>query len=394
MQNSKLVSWFVGFNTVREFESLAMTKYLLLFVFVVITGILDILAQELPYPRSLVIPGIRIDWSTHQRHAVGSDNFHLTWAHDGHQYGIWGDGGGFAGSNSVYRVSFGVARIEGDADSYRGFDRYGHKESSEHEALIRGKSWAILALKGRLYAWVHPDKAGGWGNWPDHHSESRLYMSVDLGASWHPASWSFTPDDGLCGGAILQYGKDYKGAGRYVYHYLAGHELYRDSAGNATSMMAPGNIYLLRVRGSRMMEREFWEFFAGMDRDKPVWSKEKEEKQPVFTDRNGVGTPMGISFSRELKRYLLTTEHTAPESGMMGIFEAPEPWGPWATVHYSGCHDWFGHDNSENVPANCFFWCFPVKWMDPGGKATMVFTGAGRGRNNDSFNSVRVEFLK
>ena len=42
---------------------------------------------------------MNIDWSTHQRHAPGSDNFQLTWADDGHQYGIWGDGGGFAGTN-------------------------------------------------------------------------------------------------------------------------------------------------------------------------------------------------------------------------------------------------------------------------------------------------------
>lgn len=351
-------------------------------------------SQELPYSPSQVISGIRIVWSTHQRHAVGSDNFHLTWARDGHQYGIWGDGGGFAGSNSACRVSFGVARIEGDADNYRGFDRYGHKETSEHEALIRGKSWGILALKGKLYAWVHPDKPGGWGNWADHHSESRLYMSADLGASWHPATWAFTAADGLCGGAVLQYGRDHKGAGRFVYHYLAGYELYYDRAGNATSMMAPGNIYLLRVPGSRMMDREAWQFFAGMDRGKPVWSKNADEKQPVFTDRNGVGTPMGISYNKEMKRYLLTTEHTAPESGMLGIFEAPEPWGPWYTVHYSGMDDWFGHDYAEEVPANCFFWCLPVKWMESKSMCTMVFTGAGRGKNNDSFNTVRVEFLK
>ena len=70
-------------------------------------------AQILPYPKSDIIQGIEIDWSTHQRHAQGSDNFHLTWSDDNHQYGIWGDGGGFQGTNGKYRVSFGVVRIEG-----------------------------------------------------------------------------------------------------------------------------------------------------------------------------------------------------------------------------------------------------------------------------------------
>ena len=97
-------------------------------------------AQQLPYPASRVIGGIEIDWSTHQRHAVGSDNFQLTWADDDHQYGIWGDGGGFAGtSTNKFRVSFGVARIEGDHDNYRGYDRYGHKDAAEYEARIKGK---------------------------------------------------------------------------------------------------------------------------------------------------------------------------------------------------------------------------------------------------------------
>jgi len=121
-------------------------------------------AQELPYPPSKIISGIQIDWTTHQRHALGSDNFQLTWADDDHQYGIWGDGDGFTASNGKYRVSMGVARIEGGADIYEGFDRYGHKESSESEALIKGKSWGIICLKGSLYAWIHPDKPGGWGN--------------------------------------------------------------------------------------------------------------------------------------------------------------------------------------------------------------------------------------
>jgi hypothetical protein len=81
-------------------------------------------------------------------------------------------------------------------------------------------------------------------------------------------------------------------------------------------------------------------------------------------------------------------------AGMLGIFESPEPWGPWFTVEYASEETWFGHDYSESVPRNCFFWCFPVKWISEDGRsATMVFTGGGRGRNNDSFNAVRVKFI-
>ena len=352
-------------------------------------------AQQLPYPASRVIKGIEIDWSTHQRHAIGSDNFHLTWADDDHQYGVWGDGGGFAGTNSKFRVSLGVARIEGDHDNYKGYDRYGHKESAEYEAEIKGKSWAIICVNKNLYTWVHPDKEGGWGNWTDHHRESRLYMSTNNGASWKAADWAFTQDDDLIGGAILQFGKNYAGAvDKYVYHYLVHPNLIIDSSGNTTELMVPGKIYLLRVHKKRMMKRDAYEFFTGMKGDKPVWTKNVNDKKAVFVNSSGVGTPIGISYNPGLKRYLMSTEHEKAHSGILGIYDAPAPWGPWTTVTYLTDQNLFGHDNSEVVPANCFFWCFPTKWISEDGRsATMVFTGGGRGQNNDSFNTVRVKFL-
>jgi len=352
-------------------------------------------AQELPYPKSHLLLGMEIDWTTHQRHAPGSDNFPLTWAEDDHQYGIWGDGGGFAGTNSQYRVSFGVARIEGNYDNYKGYDRYGHKESSEFEAKTIGKSWGIICVKGNLYAWIHPDKVGGWGNWADHLSESRLYMSKDKGASWQPATWAFTLEDDLIGGNILQFGKNYARAiDKYVYHYLVQPNIFRDTTGKVTELQIPGRIFLLRVHKDRMMKREAYEFFSGFKGEKPVWTKNVKDKKPVFVDKNGVGTPMGISYNTGLKRFLLSTEHSLSHSGMIGIFDSPNPWGPWTTVTYAIKGTWFGYDNPDIVPANCFFWCFPTKWMSEDGRSvSMVFTGAGRGKNNDSFNTVRVKLL-
>ena len=347
-----------------------------------------------PYPKSRVIPGISIDWSTHQRHALGSDNFQLTWADDNHQYGMWGDGDGFAGTSGKYRVSLGVARIEGDHDNYKGYDRYGHIESSEYETVIKGKSWGIICVKGVLYSWIHPDKPEAWGDWAYHHTESRLYMSEDKGASWQAASWAFTKDEGLAGGNILQFGKNYSGArDKYVYHYMSYPEIMHDSLGNATELMVPGKIFLMRVSKDKLMIRDAYKFYSARKNGKPKWTGDITNKKPVFIDNNGIGTPIGISFNAALNRYILATQHSKPHAGMLGIFEAPEPWGPWSTVTYLSEDTWFGYDNPETVPRNCFFWCFPTKWISEDGRAaTMVFTGGGRGKNNDSFNTVRVIF--
>ena len=71
-------------------------------------------AQNPPYPKSEVIKDIKFNWTSHNRLASGSDNWPVTWADDDKQYLVWGDGGGFGGTNSIGRSSIGVARIEGN----------------------------------------------------------------------------------------------------------------------------------------------------------------------------------------------------------------------------------------------------------------------------------------
>ncbi len=147
-----------------------------------------------------------------------------------------------------------------------------------------------------------------------------------------------------------------------------------------------------------MMKRKSYEFFSGFKGEKPVWTKNVKDKKPVFVDRNGVGTPMGISYNRGLGRYLLTTGHSMGHSGMLGLFEASSPWGPWSRISYAKEETWFGHNfNPEIVPATRFFWCIPTKWISKDGlSATIVFTGGWEtgGSFNDSFNTVRVNFIK
>jgi len=100
-----------------------------LFIAAVVSG-------EAPYPPSSVITDMSLDWSTHRRQAIGSDNWQLTWAQDDHQYGAWGDGGGFGGTNSNGRVGLGFGRIEGDWDNYRGFNVWGGKNPENPAHLI------------------------------------------------------------------------------------------------------------------------------------------------------------------------------------------------------------------------------------------------------------------
>ena len=81
------------------------------------------------------ITGVTFDWTSHRTSefaspsvaAQGSDNWPTTWSNDDNQYAIWGDGGGFGGTDTDWRSSLGVARIMYDSDNYQAINRYGGK---------------------------------------------------------------------------------------------------------------------------------------------------------------------------------------------------------------------------------------------------------------------------
>jgi hypothetical protein len=283
----------------------------------------------------------------------------------------------------------GVARVEGDGSSYQGSNINGGVSAAFGTTYwpdggTEGKSYGIVSIDGVLYMWV---TGGKLQNIFDH---VRMYRSTDRGRTWEAADWNFTDSDGLVVPTILQFGKDYAGArDNFVYHYFI--ELQdRSSELNA---QRPGKIHLLRVDKKEMLtSKSSYEYFDGLDSDgDPVWSNDIDVKQPVFEDPNGVGWNLGVTYNAGLDRYILTTEHTESRKGNLGVFDAPEPWGPWTTVAYMNWSDGthFAHDFSP-VPETVFLWNFSNKWLSEDGKNfTMIFTGTG---DNDSWNTVRGSF--
>jgi hypothetical protein len=291
-------------------------------------------------------------------------------------------------------VSLGVARIEGRGDNYRGFNVWGsvNPENSlqfraqrpEDPSQLSGKSYGIISIDGVLYKWVGP------GSNTQSYEEARLFHSTDYGATWNSADWAFVKADDLIMPTILNFGKDYAGArDNFVYHYFI--ELQGDPVDLGVHM--PGKIHLLRVDKSEILtSKSSYEYFNGLDGNgNAVWSNDINVKQPVFEDPNGVGWNLAVSYNAGLKRYILTTEHTESNQGNLGIFDAPEPWGPWTTVAYMNYSDGtqFAHD-FPGVPDTTFFWNFSNKWLSEDGKDfTLIFTGS---RVNDSWNTVRGSF--
>jgi hypothetical protein len=147
----------------------------------------------------------------------------------------------------------------------------------------------------------------------------------------------------------------------------------------------PGLIDLARVHKDSILNQEAYLFFGGSKGDNPVWIKNLKGRKPIFENPDGVGWCINVSYNSKLKRYLLTTEHTETHRGNIGLFDAPEPWGPWTTVLYNT--KW----GEGHIPLNTFYWNFANKWLSDNGKHfSMIFTGR---KENDSFNVIRGEFI-
>jgi hypothetical protein len=133
-------------------------------------------------------------------------------------------------------VSLGVGRIEGSWDNYRSYNVWGGL-NAENPATFEGKSYGILALRGRLYKWVSPGS--------DHHNyrEARLAVSEDQGATWSTEDWSLTQDDRIVLPTFLQFGRGYAGArDSYVYVYAI-----RLQDARQLQVQKPGQVDLMRV---------------------------------------------------------------------------------------------------------------------------------------------------
>ena len=315
-----------------------------------------------PYPNSPVISSIAWDdKSKIERKAEGSDNWPLTWADDDNLYTAYGDGYGFKPKISE-KLSMGFARIAGTAEDFlgenirSGDEQYGNGPCGK-------KASGMLMVDGTLYMWVRNANRNG--------EQSQLAWSIDHGKTWTWNTWKFK-EFGYC--TFINFGKNYEGA-RDNYVYSVSHD-------NPGAYERADRFILMRVPKDQIRNRDVYEFFKRLDTDgNPLWTSDISQRGAVFTEP-GRCHRSAISYNPALKRYICW-QAKYPESvdgrsaGMFGVFDAPEPWGPWTTVYYTDNWD-VGAGETGN---------FPPKWISEDGKTMhLVFSG------NDSF-SVRKATL-
>jgi hypothetical protein len=310
------------------------------------------------YPQSRKIVGVTFRDETARTLAPGSDIWPITWADNGQLYSAWGDGGGFGGTNDDGRVSFGVARIEGGKDNYRGINLAGGKDA-ENPAPFTGKSEGILALGSTLYLWRDGD-----GSSPGYFKFAELWKSEDHGATWRATGVRFSKgggdfdadDAGIFAPAFCQFGRAYAGA-RDDYVYIYAPDSIDPSHWNVRK---PGRINLARVRRDEIESKAAYEFYVGADAaGGPRWTKQLAQRKPVWADAVNGTHRIAVSYNAPLQRYLLTTI-AIDRSGWMSIYEAPEPWGPWHHVHTE--------HNPDRWGKLTIIFSFVNKWLSADGK--------------------------
>jgi hypothetical protein len=323
---------------------------------------------------------VTFDTSSHRRAAEGSDNWPATWSDDGNRYAVWGDGGGFGGTENDGRASFGVARIEGDGENYTGVNRFGGK-SGACTSTITGKGHgAPISIGGVLYVWITPG-AGAEG-----YQSFTLHRSRDKGCTWTRLDVAFVQSrDHISYGSFVQFGQDNRAA-RDAYIYTVATEVTDTST--LQIVQEPGRVMLLRVPAASITDRGTYEFFAGLDGSgEPQWSADPADRIAIYEDQDGVGPFPQMALVPGLDRLVYANQHgsgssNAASQSLLTMAEAPQPWGPWHVFHHAQFFPQIEH--------SVFQWNFAPRWFRNGGRDfTLIFSGTG---SNDSFNTIDGTF--
>ena len=150
--------------------------------------------------------------------------------------------------------------------------------------------------------------------------------------------------------------------------------MYFYSPDAESAYQSADRMVLARVPKGGITRRAAYEFFRGLDeKHRPLWSDEIADRGAVF-EYKGRCYRSGVTFNAGLRRYLWVqiipgTEGKKADTrfeGGLGIYDSPEPWGPWTTVYFAEKWD-VGPGETASLP---------TRWMSADGKTVhLVFSG-------------------
>lgn len=319
----------------------------------VLRPLMEAVKVRAPYPPSPVIRSA-VFGKEIRRGAIDSDNWPLTWGDDNAQYTSYGDGFGFE-PRVEKKLGMGFARITGGPDDYRGANLRSDVERTGDGAKSP-KASGILMVDAVLYLWVR------------NVANAQLLWSQDRGKTWR---WGFKMEAGFGSPAFLNFGRNYAGArDGFVYTY---------SQDGPSAYESDNGLVLARVAKDRIRERGAWEFYERLDANgRPVWTADVNRRGAVFAYPANCQR-VDVVYNSGIGRYLMALGYD--HGGGLGLFDGPEPWGPWTTVLH---RQW--------DVAGTHGYRLPAKWISEDGLTiTLVFSGV---RPYDAFCTRTLTLAK
>jgi hypothetical protein len=360
----------------------------ILFILLILIFIPVFAEAAAPYSNSTYITGISWDHDNRVQDALGSDLFYSTWGPGDYILTSWGDGCGFEDAcekgqggtcvyNGTYYSGAGVSKLTGTPPNYTVSDVCGHAtcaDSGDCETKFpvsgSGKIADLLALEGTVYALMNEQNDP---TWPD----LTVRKSTDNGETWSNPIWTFYTGSGvLVPQGWVNYGQNYAGAreeGKYVY--------FTANLGGEGRK----SIFMGRVLKEDIEDKNEFEWYSSTNPSNPTWNSNPANRQAIFYDAAGAMNYSGMVYNPDIGRYLMVTYHGSPPGlHRLGIFEAPEPWGPWHTIEYN--------ESWGSITGTTYgFASIPAKWITDNGETFWLFFSADDGDGNfDSFNMVEA----
>ncbi|MEM7126238.1 MAG: hypothetical protein AAF702_07915 [Chloroflexota bacterium] len=327
-----------------------------------------------PYPRSQYVS---LEWApTNSMRCAAdeSDNFVLTWTADNIIYSSYGDGYGVRPYQQE-KLSMGFIEITGSAIDFDGENDLENSLETSARPDAQGrkglKASGLISIDGVFYIWLrNVNRDGRW---------CQVARSYDGGRNWDRASWTFQ-EFGFCG--FVNFGQDNampqavaEKHGNYAY-------MYTHDEVSASAYHVGDGFIMARVPKDRIMDRGAYEFFLSRatDNTSANWTPDinvilENNNRRVFR-HNDSAARSTIIYNPGLARYFWWQGYrnhgdNSDErlSGGFGVYDAPEPWGPWTTVYNVDNWDWGPGDLGT----------FPIKWISEDGLTMyLLFSGNDR----------------
>lgn len=283
--------------------------------------------------------------------------------------------------NHLYRISGGPADFaRHDLPGYPDFTR----------GVGSWFGYGIISVDGALYVAISKTPDPGWSG---PFRGVKLLKSTDNGATWsrvdrHGGECPLTAMDETRNQvtaeemfSLEESGRPHQTQMAYPFSYFDFVQHGRDHAAAPDEYLYiygpegahAHQLLLARVEKQLLYQREAWQYFVNYDADEPIWTRNIEERRPVFVypEKNRQGEYFGwyswlpsVVWNEGLGLYIMVNGGTYAghgltdsdedyyhkwmhaKTGSLGFWYAVKPYGPWRAFFYT---DYWTVDDPGNL---------------------------------------------